>query len=203
MIEETKWSIDQSHSRIAFKIKHLMISYVTGRFERFNADIYTTTKDFTTAEIDLWIDAASINTGDEKRDQHLRSKDFLDVPNHDQIIFRANQIGKPDKNGNRRLRGDLTIKNIIKNVELNVQFGGIAKDPWGNEKAGFTVSGKINRNDWGLNWNSNIETGGFILGEEIIISCDIELIKEVNKEQAMEMEASVNKKDISTDRIKK
>lgn len=173
---KTKWSIDQIHSEIEFKIRHLMISHVKGEFKVFDASIYTYEKDFTTCEIDLWIDAASIETGDSQRDEHLKSADFFDVANHKQITFTSSTIGKPNKEGIQELWGELTIKGIKKNVKLNVQFGGIIKDPWGNEKAGFNISGKVNRTDWGLIWNTILETGGLMVSEEVNISCDIELI---------------------------
>ena len=176
MTNETKWTIDPAHSEIAFKIRHLMIAHVKGIFKVFDASIYTTGKDFTTAEIDLWIDPSSINTGDEKRDDHLKHEDFFNVRKYNQISFTSSTIEKPDSEGIHELWGELTMKGITKQIKLDVEFGGIAHDPWGNEKAGFTVSGKINRSDWGLTWNTPVETGGFIVGEEVTISCDIELI---------------------------
>ena len=123
MTNQTKWSIDQTHSAIDFKVKHLMISNVKGAFKLFDASIYTTLKDFTTAEIDLWIDVASVTTGDAKRDEHLRGADFFDVQKHKQITFTSSTIGKSDKDGNRELWGELTMKGITKNIKLNVQFG--------------------------------------------------------------------------------
>ena len=175
MKKETKWSIDQAHSEIAFKVRHLMISHVKGAFKTFDASIYTTAKDFATAEIDLWIDASSITTGDKKRDEHLKSADFFDVQNHKQITFTSSTIGKPGPEDKRELWGELTIKGITKNVKLEVQFGGMLNDPWGNEKAGFTVTGKINRSDWGLTWNATLEAGGLMVSDEVIISCEMEL----------------------------
>ena len=172
---KTKWSIDQSHSEITFRVRHLMIAHVKGAFKTFDASIYTTAKDFTTAEIDLWIDVSSITTGDEKRDEHLKSADFFDVQKHKQITFISNTIGKSDADGNHELWGELTMTGITKNVKLNVQFGGIIKDPWGNEKAGFTVTGKINRSDWGLTWNTSMEAGGLMVSDEVTISSEVEL----------------------------
>ena len=115
--------------------------------------IYTTGKDFQSAEIDFWIDAASITTGNEKRDEHLKSADFFDVENYRQITFTSSTMAKADMDGNLGLWGELTLRGITKNIKLDVQFGGILKDPWGNEKAGFSISATINRNDWGLVWN--------------------------------------------------
>ncbi len=188
MEAQTKWSIDKTHSEIEFKVRHLMISYAKGNFKNFDASIYTYNKDFTTAEIDLWIDANSINTGDEKRDEHLKSADFFDVQKHKQITFTSSTIGKANAEGIHELWGELTMIGITKNVKLNVQFGGIVKDPWGSEKAGFTVTGKISRSDWGLVWNTAIETGGFVVGDEITISCEIELMNLGAKDATMELE---------------
>ena len=198
MTNEIKWSIDQAHSEIAFKVKHLMIAHVKGAFKTFDASIYTTDKDFTTAQIDLWIDSSSISTGDEKRDEHLKGEDFFDSIKHKQITFTSTSIEKPDQDGNHELWGELTMRGITKNVKLNVQFGGIVNDPYGNEKAGFTVFGKINRSDWGLVWNSTIETGGLMVSDEITISCEIELTNVSKKELTMELEPSIDeKKNIS------
>jgi polyisoprenoid-binding protein YceI len=196
MENETKWSIDHAHSEIAFKVKHLMIAHVKGTFKTFDASIYTTAKDFTTAEIDLWIDTSSITTGDEKRDEHLKSADFFDAKNHKQITFTSSSIGKADIDSNHELWGELTMKGITKNVKLNVQFGGILMDPWGNEKAGFTVTGKINRSYWGLIWNTTLESGGLMVSDEVTISCEIELANAGRKDLKMELESTVDKKSI-------
>jgi polyisoprenoid-binding protein YceI len=190
----TKWSLDHAHSEIAFKVRHLMISHVKGTFKTFDASIYTNEKDFTTAEIDLWIDSSSINTGDAKRDEHLKSADFFDVTNHKQITFRSSTIGKPDKDGNQELWGELTMRGITKNIKLIVRFGGIIKDPWGKEKTGFNVSGTINRNEWGLIWNTAVEAGGLMVSEEVIISCEIELENVGQKDLTMQLESTADKK---------
>ena len=188
LVKETKWSIDPSHTEIAFKIKHLMISYVKGSFKVFDASIYTYGKDFTTAEIDLSIDTASISTGDEKRDVHLKSADFFDVEKHKQITFTSSTIGKANKDGVHELWGELTMLGITKNIKLDVEFGGVVKDPWGNEKAGFTVTGKIKRSDWGLVWNAPMEAGGFLVSDEVSISCEVELINVSPSTLTMELE---------------
>ena len=187
---QTKWSVDQAHTEIEFKVRHLMIAHVKGAFKTFDASIYTDGKDFTTAEIDLWIDPASIITGDAKRDEHLKSKDFFDVGNHKQITFTSSTIGKPDPDGNQELWGELTMLGITKNIKLNVQFGGFIKDPWGNEKAGFSVTGVIKRSDWGLVWNANIEAGGLMVSDEVDISCEVELINKGQEDMTMKLEQS-------------
>ena len=196
MTKETKWSIDQAHSEITFKVRHLMISHTKGCFKTYDASIYTTDKDFSTAEIDLWIDAASISTGDAKRDEHLRSADFFDVEHHKQITFTASSIGKVVIDGTRELWGELTMKGITKIIKLNVQFGGMANDPWGNEKVGFTITGKINRTDWGLGWNQVLETGGLIVGEEISILCEIELANVGYKDLVMILETKTEEQAV-------
>lgn len=192
MTNQIKWSIDQAHSDITFKIRHLMIAHVKGSFKTFDANIYTYGQDFSTAEIDFWIDSSSINTGDEKRDEHLKAMDFLDVQNHKQISFVSSTIGKIDHDQKHELWGELTIVGIKQNIKLEVEFGGVVKDPWGNERAGFSVSGKIKRSDWGLVWNSNLETGGIMVGDDIHISCEIELTNVGFKDLKMELENSIN-----------
>ena len=189
MTKETKWSIDQDHSEISFKLRHLMIAHVRGNFKKFEASIQTVKNDFLTADIDLWIDVASIDTDNEKRDEHLRSTEFFDVANHKQITFLANTIEKSEGGDKHDLWGDLTIKGITKKVKMNIEFGGITKDPWGNEKAGFTVTGKINRTEFGLTWNNTLETGGIMVGEEVSILCEIELINTTAKNEVVELEA--------------
>ena len=191
---ETKWTIDPAHSEIAFKVKHLMIANVKGSFKTFDASIYTTGKDFTSAEIDLWIDVNSIHTGDVKRDEHLKGSDFFDLQNHKQITFTSRTIGKADESGNHELWGELTMKGVTKNIMLDVQFGGIAKDPSGNEKAGFTLTTKLNRSDWGITMNMPLETGGFMMGEEISITCELELTNAGQKDAIMELEPTASKK---------
>ena len=192
MNNQLKWSIDQVHTNIGFKVKHLMISHVKGSFRTFDGSIYTNGRDFTTAEIDFWIDPASIETGDSKRDIHLKSADFFDVTKHKQITFTSSTIGKSNDNGIHELWGELTIIGISKSVKLEVKFGGIINDPWGNEKAGFTITGKINRSHWGLVWNAAIEAGGVMVSDEIIILCEVELTNIGLKDLKMETEKDGN-----------
>jgi polyisoprenoid-binding protein YceI len=193
---QTKWSLDPAHSEIGFKVRHLMISYVKGTFKTFDANIYTYLNDFTTADIDLWIDVNSITTGDAKRDEHLKSADFFDAPNHKQITFITKEIEKSDTSIDHELWGELTMKGVTKNIKLNVEFGGMIVDPWGNERAGFTVTGKIYRSDFGLIWNTVLETGGLMVSEEVTISCEIELIKVNQNELVMKVEPAIEEKVI-------
>jgi polyisoprenoid-binding protein YceI len=177
-----KWIIDPVHSEISFKVKHLMITNVKGVFKEFDASIYTTGEDFMTSEIDFWMNPASVDTGDPKRDGHLRSPDFFDVENFKQISFTGNTYEKVDNDGSFTVYGDLTIKGIKKQIKLNVEFGGVMKDPWGNEKAGFSLNATIHRKDWGLNWNTALEAGGVLLSDDVIISCEVQLVKQSQSE---------------------
>ena len=176
-VSKTKWAIDPAHSEIAFKVKHLMIANVRGSFKEFEASIYTTGDDFMSAEIDCWINPASITTGDAGRDGHLMAADFFDVENFKEINFVANTYENVDNDGSYELHGDLTIKGITKRVKLEVEFGGVVKDPWGNQKAVFTINSKINRKDWGLTWNAVLETGGIAVSEDVWVNCEIQLVK--------------------------
>jgi polyisoprenoid-binding protein YceI len=180
MATKTKWEIDGSHSEIAFKVKHLMMINVKGMFTEFNSSIYTTGDDFTTAEIDFWMDPNSLKTNDEKRDAHLKSEDFFNTKEHKEITFRSNTIQKKD-DSEYELWGDLAIKGITKKIKLDVELEGIQKDPWGNEVAGVSIKGEINRKDWELNWNTTLETGGVLVGDKVHINCELELKKQVEQ----------------------
>lgn len=177
MTAKTTWVIDPTHTEIAFKVKHLMISNVKGSFGEFSGQVVTEGDDFSTADINFQINPASISTGVADRDGHLKSPDFFDVENFKEITFTS---GKLSKTGDDEfaLSGNLTIKGVSQPVNLDVEFGGLMTDPWGNEKAGFTLSGKISRKDFGLTWNAALEAGGVLVGEEIRISCDVELAKQ-------------------------
>lgn len=174
--EKTKWVLDPTHSELAFKVKHLMITNVKGEFRKFTAEIDG--EDFTKSKIHATIDAASIFTNDDNRDAHLKSADFFDVEIHKEISFEGTSFTKIDDE-NYHLNGMLTIKGISKEVKLDVEFGGINKDPWGNEKAGFSISGKISRKDWELNWNAALETGGVLVSDEVKISGEVQFVKKV------------------------
>lgn len=171
----TKWIIDPTHSELTFRVKHLMITNVKGEFRKFTAEING--KDFTTASIRAEIDATSIFTNEDGRDKHLRSADFFDVENHPTLTFEGTSFQKTDAD-NYILKGMLAIKGIRQEVAFDVEFGGINKDPWGNEKAGFSLSGKINRKDWGLNWNAALETGGVLVSDEVRISAEVQFVKQ-------------------------
>jgi polyisoprenoid-binding protein YceI len=176
---KTKWVIDPAHSEIGFKVKHLMIANVRGFFKEFDANIYTIGENYSHAEIEISIFASSIYTGDEKRDAHLKSADFFDVEIFNKINFISDTFRNVENSGKYELYGNLIIKNVTRRIKLDVEFGGEMKDPWGNVKAIFTVNGKIDRREWGLNWNAALETGGILVSEEVWINCEIELTKQL------------------------
>jgi polyisoprenoid-binding protein YceI len=154
----------------------MMITNVTGSFKEFSIDAATEGDDFTKSDVTFTARAASVNTNAEQRDTHLRSAEFFDSEKYPELKFKATKFDKLDSD-TYKLSGDLTIKDVTKNISLNVEFGGIQKDPWGQTKAGFTVTGKINRKDFGLNWNAALETGGVMVSDEVRITCEIQLIK--------------------------
>lgn len=175
---KTKWIADPTHSEVGFKIKHLMITNVSGSFEKFDAEAETEGDDFQHANISFTADIASVNTNNEQRDAHLQSPDFFDAEKFPQLKFKATNSTKPDEDGNYELTGDLTIRDITKPVKLNVEFAGIAKDPWGNTKAGFSLSGKLSRKDFGLTWNAATETGGVLVSDDVRLNAEVQLVKQ-------------------------
>ena len=174
---KTKWLLDPMHSELQFKIKHLMISNVSGAFKNFSAKVETEDEDFSTAKINVTAQMDSISTNNEQRDAHLRNSDFFEVEKYPELKFKSTKVEEVDKD-TFVLHGELTMKGVTKPVKLNVEFNGATKDPWGGKRAGFVLSGKINRTDWGVNFNSVLETGGVMLGEEVKINSEIELVKQ-------------------------
>jgi len=177
-MKTTKWALDPTHSELSFKIRHLMISNVSGSIKDFQVSAETRDDDFSTAQISVVGDMASVSTNQEQRDTHLRTADFFEVEKHPQFQFKSTRIEKAG-DGTFALYGDLTLKGITKPVQLNVEFNGIAKDPWGNQKAGFLITGRINRSEWGVNFNGVLETGGVMLSDEIKINSEIQMVKQV------------------------
>lgn len=155
-----------------------MVTNLSGSFGEFNAQATTEGEDFSTASISFSAKTASVNTGNEQRDGHLRSPDFFDSENHPELTFTNGKLNKT-ANGHYQLQGNLSVKGVSKPASFDVEFGGIGKDPWGNTKAGFTVSGKINRKDFGLTWNAPLEAGGVLVSEDVRINCEIQLAKAV------------------------
>jgi polyisoprenoid-binding protein YceI len=174
----TKWTLDPTHSELGFRIKHLMITHVSGQIKKFNVEAETQNNDFLSARIKMTAMMDSIDTNNEMRDHHLQNSDFFEVEKYPELQFQSTHIEKIDEE-NFHLHGDLTLKGITKPVKLQVEFSTMAKDPWGNERAGFMISGKINRSDWGVNFNSVLETGGVGLAEEVKIQSEIQLVKQV------------------------
>lgn len=172
----TKWVLDSSHSEIGFKAKHLMITTVSGKFDKYEGTVETEGDDLTTAQISFTADTASVNTGSPDRDAHIRNADFFDAEKFPQMRFVSTKFEKINEE-KYVLKGDLTIKDVTKPVQLDVEFNGIAKDPWGNTKAGFLINGKINRKDWGLNWNVALEAGGMLVSEEVKLHCEVQVLK--------------------------
>jgi polyisoprenoid-binding protein YceI len=172
-----QWKIDPAHSDIQFKVKHLMITTVTGYFKQFDLNVETETNDFTTVKrLEFTADINSINTNNEQRDTHLKSADFFNAEEHAQLRFVGNKYEA--KGDEAKLHGDLTIKGVTKPVTVNVEFGGIVIDPYGQTKAGFTVTGKISRKEFGLTWNAVTEAGSIVVSDEIKIQAEVQVVKQ-------------------------
>ena len=169
------WTLDTAHSEIEFKVKHMMISTVKGNFENFKVDVTTESEQLENAKVAVEIDVNSINTKSEQRDQHLKSEDFFNASQFDQIKFVSTAVTKISEE-EYEVTGDLTIKDITKSITVEVEFGGIGKDPWGNQKAGYTVTGKINRADFGLSWNAALETGGVMVSNDVKFQADLQFV---------------------------
>ncbi|HTO17463.1 MAG TPA: YceI family protein [Edaphocola sp.] len=176
-MKTTKWLLDPAHSELTFKIKHLMISNVSGAFRNFRAKVETEGTDFSKAKISLTAEMNSISTNNEQRDAHLRNSDFFEVEKFPQMHFTSTGIEQTDYES-FNLHGNLTIKGVTKPVKLNMDYNGLVKDLQGQEKAGFLVSGKIKRSDWGINLNVALETGGLMLGEEVRIQSEVQFIRQ-------------------------
>ncbi|MEW9502358.1 YceI family protein [Jeotgalibacillus marinus] len=168
-----RWAVDAAHSGIDFSVKHMMISRVKGSFNDFTANMEADVNDLSTAKIDFIIDVNSIDTRNTDRDNHLRSGDFFDTENYPAIKFNSTDIKKVGDD-EYELTGDVTIKETTKKETFKVEFEGSGKDPWGNEKVGFTADGKLNRKEYGLAWNQVLETGGIMVGEDIKINLQIQ-----------------------------
>ncbi|RTY87513.1 YceI family protein [Flavobacterium sp. GT3R68] len=173
----TKWVIDPAHSEIGFKVKHMMFTNITGKFENYDATIVSDDDNFENATMEFSADIDSINTRNTDRDTHLKSGDFFNAENHPKLTFKASSFTKK-ADGEYELAGDLTMRGVTKFVKLDAEFSGLMKDPWGNTKAGLNISGKINRKDWGLNWNSALETGGVLVGEDVSLIIELQLAKQ-------------------------
>ena len=179
MAEKTRWSVDPTHSEIQFKVKHLMITTVTGYFQKYSLEVETEGEDFTKAgRIEFTADIDSINTNNEQRDTHLKSADFFHAEEHAQLKFTGRNFEKAGDG--YVLNGDLTIRGVTKPVRVNVEMAGIVIDPYGQTKAGFTVDGKISRKEYGLVWDAVTEAGQVVVSDEIRLHCEIQLVKQAS-----------------------
>ena len=166
----TKWNLDPTHSEITFKVRHMMISNVKGSFTDFTSELESEDDTFKNVTVKTIIKTDSVNTNNADRDNHLKSEDFFNVAVNPEITFESNSL-------NNEVTGNLTINGVTKPVALEVEFGGINVDPWGNTKAGFSFEGKIKRSDFGLNWNSALETGGVLVSDEVKIAGELQYLK--------------------------
>ena len=173
----TAWDIDVSHSAIHFYVRHMVISKVYGRFAKWAGTVRLDTQDPTRSSVEVAIDAASIDTQVADRDNHLRSADFLDVASYPQVTFRSKRIEKAGQG--YRVVGDLGLHGVVREVVLEAEFAGTGKDPWGNERAGFSAKTSLDRREFGLSWNAALETGGVLVGEKVEISIELEAVKKV------------------------
>lgn len=172
----TKWTIDPTHSEVGFKVKHMMFTNVSGQFDTYDATITTEDFDFETSKIEFSADIASINTGNSDRDNHLKSADFFDAEKNPKLTFVSSSLVK--KGEDHELTGELTINGITKTVKLDTEVSGLLKDPWGNTKVGLNATGKINRTDFGLTWNSALETGGVLVSEEVKLNIELQFLQQ-------------------------
>jgi len=173
-----RWEIDSGHSGIHFSVRHMVLAKVRGQFTRWAATIFAEEGDLSRARVEVTIDASSIDTGVGDRDAHLKSADFFDVATYGELTFRSKSV---ERKGDDELRvvGDLTIRGVTREVALQVEYSGKTKDPWGNERAGFSAKTSILRKDFGLTWNQLLETGGMVVGDKIDIEIDVEAVKQV------------------------
>lgn len=176
MAQKTAWSIDNSHTKVGFTVTHLVITEVDGQFNKYSGKIHTNGDSFENASVELTVDIASINTGNGKRDGHLKSDDFFNAEKYPKMTFKSTSMKKTGKN-TYDLKGKLTIRDVTKNVVLNVTHNGTVNDPWGNTVAGFKISGSLNRFDYNLKWNALMEAGGAVVGEDVELDIDLEVKK--------------------------
>ncbi len=177
MATPATWVIDPTHSEVQFKVKHLVISTVTGSFKTFEGQVVTENEDFDGASVTFSADTASIDTNQEQRDGHLKSADFFDSENHPKLTFKNGVLTKTGED-TYSLKGDLTIKEITKPFELKAEYGGNMTDFYGNNKSGFELTGKINRKEFGLEWSAVTEAGGIVVGDDVKLIANIQVVKQ-------------------------
>jgi polyisoprenoid-binding protein YceI len=172
----TKWALEPNHSEVQFKVRHMMISNVTGHFEKFDANVETEEDDLGTAKVHFTADVDSIATNNKQRETHLKSADFFDADNHSQVKFEGTKMEKIGEN-KYKLSGNLTMRGNTHPITLDVEHGGTIKDPYGMTRCGFTVDGKLNRSDYGLTWNALTEAGGMVVSDEVKIHANVQFVK--------------------------
>ena len=177
MSAQTSWNFDKSHTNIGFTVTHLVISEVDGSFKNFDGSITTKGDSFENAMVEFSIDVASIDTDNEKRDEHLKADDFFNVEKYPKMTFKSTSMKKTGKN-TYKLVGDMTIRDKTRKIELAVKHNGTVQDPWGNTKAGFKLTGKLNRFDYDLKWNTMTEAGGAVVGKEVRLDLNVQLSKQ-------------------------
>ncbi|GEJ58850.1 YceI family protein [Anaeromyxobacter diazotrophicus] len=171
------WQVDGAHSSVNLTVRHMVISKVRGHFAKWSAKLALDTADLARSSVEVAIDAASIDTGVADRDQHLRSPDFLDAQKYPALTYKSRRVEvlSPER---LRIVGDLTIRNVTREVALEVEYGGQGKDPWGNQRAGFTATASLNRKDFGLTWNQALETGGVLVADRVDVEIELQAIKQ-------------------------
>ncbi len=175
---QTRWEIDKAHSNVMFTVDHLVISEVTGYFKSFDGSLVYTKPDFSDARGELTVDVNSIFTDNEKRDTHLKSDDFFNAEKYPKLTFVTTSFKKTGE-GRYKILGDMTIRGITKAIELDAVYRGDVKDPWGNTKSGWKLTGTLNRHDFGLKWNALMEAGGAVVGKDVTMTVQVELLKVV------------------------
>jgi len=184
-MSDTKWTLDPAHTQIEFAVKHMMFTTVRGQFSKFEGALDLDRESPETSSIEVTIDASSIDTGVKDRDEHLRSDDFFDVQKFPEITFRSTDVSGSITEGDElEVTGDLTIRDVTREVTLDARFEGTGTDPWGGTRAGFTATTKIDRRDFGLEWNQALETGGVLVGHDITITLQVQAVLQEQAETA-------------------
>lgn len=174
---KSTWAIDPTHSEIGFKVKHMMFTNVSGKFNTFTATIENEDNQFETSTIHFEAEISSIDTNNADRDNHLKSADFFDAEKFPKLSFKSSAVKKISEN-EFEIEGELTVKDVTKTITLATEYSGLMLDPWGNTKAGLSIAGKINRKEFGLTWNAALETGGVLVGEEVKLFVEVQLLKQ-------------------------
>jgi len=175
-MKTTNWNIDGAHSGVNFSIRHLVVSKVRGRFAKYSGSVRIDEDDVSRSVVEATIDAASIDTGTPQRDEHLKSPDFFDVAQFPELRFRSTRVERIDDE-HYRVVGDLTIRDVTREVVLDVEYGGRAKDPWGNERIGLVAKTHLDRKDFGLGWNQALEAGGVLVGDRVDVDLEVQAVK--------------------------